>query len=146
MGSLIKSLLLGFIAGAIAYLLVHEGVSYWLLNNGYATRVPWSMEPSLLSGSPQILVDAAWGGIWGAIFALILGRVPEGSMTVRGAVLGLVGPAIIGSFVALPLLRGEPLAISTDVATLWPVLLLGVVLGAATAWIYGFLSSGCRLP
>ncbi len=146
MGSLLKSLVLGFVAGVIAYLLVHEGVSLWLLNNGYATRMPWSMEPSLITGSPQIIVDAAWGGLWGAIFALILGSVPRGSMTLRGAILGLVGPAVIGTLVALPLVHGgQPLA-TVDVDTLWPVLVLGAVFGAATAWLYGFFTSGCRLP
>jgi hypothetical protein len=146
MGSLLKSLVLGFVAGAIAYVLVHEGISLWLLNNGYATRVPWSMEPSLISGSPQIIVDAAWGGLWGAIFGLILGSVPKGSMTVRGAILGLIGTALIGTLIALPLIRGEQPFATVDVNALWPVLLVGTAFGAATAWLYGFLTSGCRLP
>ncbi len=146
MGSLLKSLVLGFVAGVIAYLLVHEGVSLWLLNNGYATRVPWSMEPSLITGSPQIIADAAWGGLWGAIFGLILGSVPKGSMTVRGAILGLVGTAVVGTLVALPLVHGQHPFATVDVTTLWPVLVLGAVFGAATAWLYGFFTSGCRLP
>ncbi len=146
MGNLLKSLVLGFIAGAIAYLLVHEALSLWLLNSGYTTRVPWSMEPSLITGSPQIVVDAAWGGLWGAIFGLILGSVPEGSMTARGAVLGLVGTAVVGTLIALPLIRGEQPFAAIDVNAVWPVLLLGTVFGAAAAWLYGFLTSGCRLP
>jgi hypothetical protein len=27
-----------------------------------------------------------------------------------------------------------------------PAILLGVGFGTATAWLYGFLTSGCRLP
>lgn len=146
MGSLLKSVVLGFVAGVIAYLLVHEGISLWLLNNGYATRVPWSMDPSLITGSPQIVVDAAWGGLWGAIFGLILGSVPKGSMTLRGAVLGLIGTAVIGTLIALPLIHGEQPFAAVDVNAIWPVLLVGAVFGAATAWLYGFLTSGCRLP
>lgn len=146
MGNLFKSLVLGFVAGAIAYLLVHEAVGLWLLNNGYTTRVPWSTEPSLITGSPQIVVDAAWGGLWGAIFGLILGGVPKGSMTLRGAVLGLIGTAVIGTLIALPLIRGEQPFATVDINAIWPVLVLGTVFGAATAWLYGFLTSGCRLP
>jgi hypothetical protein len=146
MGSLVKSVVLGFIAGAIAYLVVHEGITLWLLNNGYTTRVPWSTEPSLITGSPQIVVDAAWGGLWGAIFGLILGSVPKGSMTLRGALLGLIGTAVIGTLIALPLIRGEQPFATVDVNALWPVLVVGTAFGAAAAWLYGFFTSGCRLP
>ncbi|MGE3229533.1 MAG: hypothetical protein AB7J30_08855 [Hyphomicrobium sp.] len=146
MGSFFKSLVLGFIAGVVAYVSVHELIGLWLLNAGYSTRIPWSTEPSLISGSPQIAVDAAWAGLWGAIFSVILGAVPQGSMTVRGAVLGLVGPALIGTLVAVPLVHGATPFEGVDVNGIWPVLLVGAGFGAATAWLYGFFTAGCRLP
>lgn len=145
-GTTLKSLVLGFVAGAIAYLTVHEAISLWLLNNGYATRVPWSMEPSLFTGYPQIASGAAWGGLWGVIFAFILGSVPKGSMTLRGALLGLVGTAVVGVLVVLPLLRSEQPFLGNDINLIWPELLTGAGFGAVTAWLYGFLTSGCRLP
>lgn len=146
MGSTLKSIVLGFIAGAIAMLTVHELVSQWLYDTHVTTRVPWSMEPSTLTGYPQIVTDAALGGVWGALFALILGAVPRGSMTLRGALLGLLGPGVLGALVVVPAIRNEPLFMGQDFALIWPVLLTGAAFGAAAAWLYGFFSSGCRLP
>ncbi len=145
-GASLKSLVLGFIAGVLALLTAHEAISLWLYNAGYATRVPWSMEPSVLTGYPQLLTDAVWGGVWGAVFALILGNPPKGSMTLRGTILGLIGPALIGVLIVLPLIRNEPLFFGNDINLIWPVLLAAAGFGAATAWLYGFLMSGCRLP
>jgi hypothetical protein len=146
MGRILTGLLLGFIAGVLAFASVHELLSQWLLNNGYASRAPWPMDISPLTGVPQIVNDAGIAGLWGALFALLLGNPPSGSMTVRGAILGLFGPAIVGTLIALPLLRNEPLLVNNDVHTIWPVLAVGAVFGAVTAWLYGFFTSGCRLP
>ncbi|WP_295557824.1 hypothetical protein [uncultured Hyphomicrobium sp.] len=145
MGSFFKALLLGFVAGVIAFVTVHELVSLWLLNSGFATRVPWSADQSALSGYPQGLTDALWGGVWGAIFGLILGQPPNGSMTLRGALLGIVGPAVIGALVAVPLLHGQQPFLDLDVNVIWPVVLAAAVFGAAAAWLYGLFSYG-RLP
>lgn len=145
MGSFFKALALGFVAGVIVFVTVHELVSLWLLNSGFATRVPWSMDQSALSGYPQGLVDALWGGVWGALFGLILGQPPKGSMTVRGALLGLVGPAVIGALVAVPLIHGAQPFLNADINAIWPVLLAGAAFGAAAAWLYGLFSYG-RLP
>lgn len=146
MGAFFKSLILGFAAGAIAFVTVHEAVALWLLNHGHSTYVPWSMDISSFTGQPQLVSGALWGGLWGALFAIILGSVPEGSMTVRGAVLGLVGPAVIGTLVALPLINGQQPLSGVTVEALWPLLLVSAAFGAATAWLYGFFSSGFRLP
>ena len=146
MGSVLKSLLLGFIAGAIAMVTVHELISQWLYIHEYTTRIPWSMEPSTLTGYPQIATDAVLGGVWGALFALILGTVPRGSMPLRGALLGLIGPGVLGALVLMPLVKGEPLFLNQDINLIWPFLVTATGFGAVTAWLYGFLSSGCRLP
>ena len=70
----------------------------------------------------------------------------RGSMTIRGFFLGLVGPALIGVLVLVPLIRGETLFLNADLNSIWPVLVLGAGLGAATAWLYGFFTAGFRLP
>jgi hypothetical protein len=104
------------------------------------------MEPSALTGYPQLASDVVWAGVWGAVFALILGTPPKGSMTLRGAILGLIGPALIGILIAIPLIRSEPLFFGNDVNLIWPVLVAAAGFGAAAAWLYGFLTAGCRLP
>jgi hypothetical protein len=146
MGRTLTGLLLGFVAGVLAFASVHELLSQWLLAQGYAARAPWPMDVSPLTGLPQIANDAAVAGLWGALFALILGNPPQGSMTVRGAILGLFGPAFLGTLIALPLIRNEPVLVTNDIHVIWPVLALGAAFGAVTAWLYGFFTSGCRLP
>lgn len=145
-GTSFKSLVLGFIAGAIAYVTAHEAISLWLLNNGYATRVPWSLEPSLFTGYPQLLSGAAWGGLWGVIFAFILGSVPRGALTFRGALLGLIGTAVVGVLVLVPLIRSEQPFLGYDANLIWPELVVGAGFGALAAWLYGFFTAGFRLP
>lgn len=145
-GTSFKNLLLGFVAGAIALVTVHELIALWLSSTGHSVRSPWLLEPSTLTGLPQIATDAVWGGLWGMVFAVILGNAPEGSMTLKGLFLGLVGPALIGVLVLVPLIRGETLFLNADLNAIWPVLVLGAGLGAATAWLYGFFTAGFRLP
>ena len=146
-GTSLKSLILGFIAGAIATVTVHEAINYILLQAGIFDRVPWSLEPVPGFGFPQIVSDAAWGGLWGVIFALILGSVPKGSMTLKGAILGILGPALIGVFILVPILTSKfPLFFNGDLNPIGSVLLILAGFGAATAWLYGFFTSGCRLP
>jgi hypothetical protein len=141
-----NSLMLGFLAGVIAVITVHELISLALLNAGAFGRVPWSMEPALVTGIPQIASDAIWGGIWGAIFAVILGAKPKGSMTLRGALLGIVGPALLGVFLLVPFLRGEGMFLGGDLNAVVAVLMIATGFGAATAWLYGFFTAGFRLP
>jgi hypothetical protein len=151
-GTSFKSLTLGFIAGAIATVTVHELISYALLQQGLFGRVPWSLDPVAVGpladlGIPQIASDMFWGGIWGAIFALIWGDPPQGALSFKGAALGIVGPAIIGVFTLVPLLTSKfPLFFGGEVDMIWPVLVILAGFGAATGWLYGFLTSGCRLP
>ncbi len=106
MGSLIKSLVLGFIAGAIAYVTVHEAINYWLMTQGYSTYVPWPTDPRFCRARRRLL-SIRFGVASGARFSRSSWAWCPGSMTVRGALLGLIGTAVIGTLVAIPLIRGE---------------------------------------
>jgi hypothetical protein len=148
----LKSLVLGFIAGAIAAVTVQEAISWLFVHywTGWYAR-PWStMEVrSLLFPNifvPWIAGVALTGGLWGALFGLILGWKPEGMMTVRGAILGLFGPGLISGFIAVPYLVGNtsPL-LEGNVSEIVPILCISAGFGAVAAWLYG-LFSHCRLP
>lgn len=148
----IKAVVLGFIAGAIATVTVHEVIS-WLFMNYWTgwDRPSWNMAP--VSNAiypdlvmPQIASDAFWGGLWGSLFGLILGARPEGMMTIRGAILGVFLPALIGVFIAIPFLTGRfPPFFGGDVSKIIPVLVILAGWGAMTAWLYGLFRYG-RLP
>ena len=152
LGTSFKNLILGFIAGAIATVTIHELINYVLLQQGLFPRVPWSMEPVAAGplagmGIPQIASDAFWGGLWGIVFALILGDKPMGSMTLKGAVMGMILPAFFGVFLLVPLITGRfPPFFGGDFSMMLPALLILAGFGSVTAWLYGFFSSGFRIP
>jgi hypothetical protein len=142
----LKNLFLGFLAGVIATVTIHEIIKYYLHQQGYIPLEAWTMDPVAVTGLPKIVSDALWGGFWGSIFAFILGNVPTGSMTLKGALLGMLGPAIIGVLTVIPLVKGAPLFFDGEPVLIGSVLLILAGFGAMTAWLYGFFTSGCRLP
>jgi hypothetical protein len=150
----LKSIFLGFIAGVIAALTAHELVNLALLHADVGfTRQPWStteLVPLRFGASsyevPRLVTDALWGGLWGAIFAVILGPVPKGSMTLKGILLGLLIPGLLGTMLLLPIIRGDEIFLAGDTTAIACWLAISAGFGAATAWLYGFLTSGCRLP
>src|SRR3990172_7938232 len=97
--TLLKKLALGFVAGAIAVVTAHEIIDYILYAAGIFPRVPWSAAPAALTGVPQFVSDAFWGGLWGVLFALMSDKIPGANLTVKGLIFGIVGPAILGVFI-----------------------------------------------
>jgi len=141
-GFSVKSLAIGFIAGAIAVVTVHEIIDFILYSAGVFPRVPWSMQPSAMTGVPQIISDMFWGGIWGIIFVLLYSVIPGSGPTVKGLIFGIVGPAIIGVFILVPLITGRfPLFFAFDPVLIGSVLLILAGFGAAMGWLYGLISS-----
>jgi len=137
-----KHLLIGFVAGAIAVVTAHEIIDWVLLKAGLFPRVPWSMQPAAVTGVPQIVSDMFWGGLWGVLFALVQDRAPGGSLWLKGLIFGLIGPALIGVFILLPLITGRfPLFFGGDLKPIISVLLILAGFGAALGWLYGFMAS-----
>jgi len=141
-GLSLKSLALGFIAGAIAVATAHEIINFILLQAGVFPRVPWSMDPAAMTGMPQIVSDMFWGGVWGILFVLLYNVIPGGGPTVKGLIFGIVGPAILGVFILVPLITGRfPLFFDFDPALVGSVLLILAGFGAAMGWLYGLMNS-----
>jgi len=152
----LKSIVLGFIAGAIAAATAQEAIS-WIFVHYWTgwNAMPWSTEPvpSLLVPTldlPWIVGTTITGGLWGALFGLILGWKPQGMMTIRGAILGLFGPALISTFIVIPYLANRPSPLMIDnnnfnVSEIVPILCICAGFGAVAAWLYGLFSWG-RLP
>ena len=137
----IKNLALGFVAAAIATVTVHEFINFVLLKAGLFPRVPWSMAPAAVTGVPQIVSDMAWGGLWGSIFAAIYPSVPGHGLTMKGLIFGILGPALVGVFILLPLLTGRfPLFFGGDPKMIGSVLLILAGFGATTGFLYGKLA------
>lgn len=145
-GASLKSIIFGFIAAVIATLTAHELIKCVLFNAGYIPIAPWSMAPVEPLGVPHIVSASFWGGLWGVVMALIYGDRPEGALTIRGAIFGIVGPALLGALLWVPLLKGQPPFFDGQPVLIGSVLLILAGWGAVTGWLYGFFTSGCRLP
>ncbi len=101
------SIALGFVAAAVAVLTMHEALVYLL---GIYKLVPptlqaWSMAPRPPYGVPTIVNSVFWGGLWGALFAIVWPKLPGGTMWLRGLIFGLI-VAVISNWTLLPFIKG----------------------------------------
>lgn len=148
-GLSLKALILGFVAGAIATLTVHELVKGIFFDAGVLPLQPWDMTPidgGPFAGSlPKIASAVFWGGVWGALMGVLFGREPEGALTLRGLAFGIAGPALIGVFLLVPLIKGSAPFLGGNLEAMGAVLCILAAWGAVSAWLFG-LFSYARLP
>lgn len=144
----LKHILFGFLAGVIATVTIHELIKLALFNAGIFPRSPWSMNPAAMTGLPQIASDAFWGGLWGALFAVVFDYVPGAGATSKGLVFGILGPALLGVFLLVPLITGRfPVFFGGDPKMIGSVLLILAGFGAATGWLYSlFVGTSASAP
>jgi hypothetical protein len=103
-----KSLLLGFIAGALAVLVFHQGIILALHLMKQTPNFPWSMRPIAPFGLPAIINSMFWGGLWGVLYAIIAPRLPGGLTVLGGVVFGLLFPLLLGNGILVPFFKGGP--------------------------------------
>lgn len=135
----LRSLGLGFIAGAIAVLTAHQLMVLVLSASGLIAASPWSLRPAGAFGVPAILNSSFWGGVWGVVFAAIAGRLPGTSLWVKGLVFGLVFPLVIGVWILVPLIKGLPFLAGLSATRLIAGVLIHAAYGAALGPLYGLL-------
>src|SRR5262245_18692023 len=68
-------LIVGFLAGAVAVLLFHQGAAAALHALGLTPRAPFSLQPTKPFGVPVITSIAFWGGVWGVLLAAAFARL-----------------------------------------------------------------------
>ncbi len=141
-------LLVGFTAGFSSVLIFSSGAIAILHAAGIVPFAPWNTSPAPPFGTPQILSDAFWGGLWGVIYALI-----EPRLTARlgwwpgGSVFGVALPLLVAWFVVSPL-KGMPIAAGFVPSMLLLGVVLATVFGLGTAIIFrfGLHLSGRKAP
>ncbi len=101
------AILLGFVAGAIAVLTVHQSIVYVLASAKIlpATSQAWSMATIAPFGIPKIANDVFWGGLWGALFAVVWPKIPGGALWLRGLIFGLL-VALFSNWMLVPFIKG----------------------------------------
>ena len=127
---LLKTLLLGFVAGFLATLIFHQ--SLWYVFNLIGLIPPerpaWPLDPIPPFGVPSVISKAFWGGVWGALLVPILQNLREEAYWIGWIVIGSVALSLVAFFVVPPI-KGEP------IPALWPRFLAALLLNAA--WGFG---------
>jgi hypothetical protein len=127
---LLKTLLLGFVAGFLATLIFHQ--SLWYVFNLVGLIPPgrpaWPLDPIPPFGVPSVVSKAFWGGVWGALLAPILQNLREEAYWIGWIVIGSIALTLVAFFVVPPI-KGEP------IPELWPRFLAALLLNAT--WGFG---------
>jgi hypothetical protein len=134
--SLATVLMIGFVAGALATLTFHQ-ITIWLLTAAGALQGnAYSLRPVSPLGVPQVLNIAFWGGIWGAVFALLADRFPRSwPLWLAGLVFGAVAPTLVAWFIVAPL-KGQSLASGFNPARVWGGPVINGMWGLGTGLFY----------
>ncbi len=66
----------GFVAGVLSVLVFHQWGFYAAAELGFGRPNLYSMRPVPPWGIPTIASQAFWGGLWGALGALVVARLP----------------------------------------------------------------------
>lgn len=134
-------LLFAFIAGFIAVLAFHQSLRAALVAVGAVSITPYSLTPSAVTGVPQVLDRAFWGGVWGIALALVESRVPRRpayAFWIAALAFGALVPSLFTWFIVAPV-RGLPLAAGGDPVRLGVTLASNGAWGIGTAALYRFL-------
>lgn len=139
-----KAIPLGFVAGALAVLVFHQGTLFLLyhqypllqgvlgLPDAFRPAGPgFSMTPVPPFGVPQIVSICFWGGVWGIVLAAILRWLPVPDL-LAGLVVGALGASFV-AFTLVAALKGLPLWAGGDRLVWWRAALLNGAWGWGTA-------------
>jgi len=102
-------LIVGFLSGAAAVLIFHQGALAALHALELSPRAPYSFAATAPFGVPQVWSLAFWGGAWGLVLAALLGRLDGARLIILATLLGIVLPTLVAWFVVAPL-KGQPMA------------------------------------
>lgn len=104
--SLGRNIVFGFIAAAIAVVTVHQGIVWLLAQLQVIKAQPWGLSVVPPYGVPQIVNGMFWGGLWGALFAVVNDKLPGSAMWIKGLIYGWI-ILVVSNWVLLPLIKGQ---------------------------------------
>jgi uncharacterized membrane protein YagU involved in acid resistance len=135
----LKTLGLGFVAGALAVLVFHQGMILLLHLAGQIPNFPWSMRPVPPLGVPALVNSMFWGGVWGLLFALVVNALPVTSIWLKGIIFGILGPWLLGNGVLVPLIKGGPLLFGFSIQRMMVGAMIGAAFGLGLGLIFDVL-------
>ena len=98
---------LGFLAAALSVLTFHQG-AWWAFHQAGLMPPPYPVAPVPPLGVPQIASLAFWGGLYGAVFGLLMPRM-AGPRVAWGLGFGVLA-MLVGLVVVGPL-KGRPVSL-----------------------------------
>jgi hypothetical protein len=103
----------GFVFGALAVLVFHQGAFALLHSIGFTPRAPYSMQATAPWGLPQVWSTMFWGGVWGVLLAATVHRLERGALIFAATLFGMIVPTLAAWFIVAAL-KGQPLAAGLD--------------------------------
>lgn len=131
----LRQAVIGFVAAVIAVLVAHQVMVLVLHLIGWIPNAPYSFRANAW-GVPVLINGMFWGGLWGVAFAFVAGKLPIEATWLKGVVLGLAGPLLIGNWIVLPLIRGQAMFAGFAGQRMLIGALIGAAFGAGWALIY----------
>jgi hypothetical protein len=107
---------LGFIAASLSVLLFHQGMVGVLYLSGLVAQPPYDLSPVGPLEVPLLVSQCFWGGLYGALFGIVLPSLRGLPSWLPGFGLGLLS-VLVGWFVVAPL-NGLPVASDWDTAVM----------------------------
>jgi hypothetical protein len=102
-------LMVGFASGFISVVVFHQGALALLHALQIVSSAPYPLAPSRPFGIPQLWSLAFWGGLWGLLLALSLGRLDGARLVLAATLFGAVLPTLVAWFIVAPL-KDQPMA------------------------------------
>jgi hypothetical protein len=139
MSNWMRTVIVGFLAGALSVLVFHQ-LGFWVAKElGLLNAQLYSMRPVPPWDVPTIVSQAFWGGLWGIAAACLVTRLPGVLKGVLGWMLfaGIV-VTLVNWFIVLPL-KGAPVGGGFRMNALAVVPVVYVVWGFGMWLIAGLL-------
>lgn len=92
-----------FASGFLATLVFHQGLFalFWLA--GAVPAAPFNLSPVPPLGVPQVVSLAFFGGLWGMVLWLLLGRLAGVTFWLGHVIVGAIGPTVVAMLVVFPM-------------------------------------------
>lgn len=92
-----------FISGLLATLIFHQGLFAVFYLAGMVPSAPFNLTPVPPLGVPAVLSLAFFGGLWGMVLWLLLGKLKGMVYWLGNVIVGAIGPTAVAMLVVFPM-------------------------------------------
>lgn len=92
-----------FVSGFLATLIFHQGLFGVFYLAGMVPSAPYSLAQVPPLGVPSVLSLAFFGGLWGMLLWLLLGRLSGAKFWLGNVLVGAIGPTAVAMLIVFPM-------------------------------------------